>query len=92
MSTVSIRDLTRNASRVVEEVTRTGRPALVTKRGRLVAAVIPIDAEGVEDYVMANSPDISASLAEADADLAAGRAVSHEDVFAHLSDDSGDAA
>ena len=40
---------------------------------------------------MANSPDIIASLAEADADLAADRVVSHEDVFAHLSD-SDDAA
>jgi prevent-host-death family protein len=86
MSTVSIRDLTRNASGVVDEVMRTGRPALVTKRGHLVAAVVPIDAESVEDYVLANSPDIIASLAEADADLAAGRTVSHEDVFAHLSD------
>ena len=91
MSTVSIRDLTRNASGVVDEVARTGRPALVTKRGQLVAAVVPIDADGVEDYVMANSPDIIASLAEADADLAADRVVSHEDVFAHLSD-SDDAA
>jgi prevent-host-death family protein len=86
MSTVSIRDLTRNASGVVGEVTRTGRPALVTKRGRLVAAVVPIDAESVEDYVLASSPDIIASLAEADAELAAGRTVSHEDVFARLSD------
>jgi prevent-host-death family protein len=91
MATVSIRDLTRNASGVVDDVTRTGRPALVTKRGHLVAAVVPIDAESVEDYVLANSPDIIASLAEADAEIAAGLTVSHEDVFAHLSD-SDDAA
>lgn len=91
MATVSIRDLTRNASGVVDDVTRTGRPALVTKRGRLVAAVVPIDAESVEDYVLGSSLDVIASLAEADAEIAAGLAVSHEDAFAYLSD-SDDAA
>jgi len=84
VATVSIRDLSRSASAVVDEVTRTGRPALVTKHGTLVAAVVPLSAEEVEDYVLANSPEILASLAEAERDYAAGRAVSHADVFAHL--------
>ena len=84
MSTVSIRSLTRNASSVVDEVTRTGRPALVTKRGKLVAAVVPIDEDDLEDYVLANSPDILASLTEADEDLAAGRAVPLEEFLNSL--------
>ena len=86
MSTFSIRDLSRNASRVVDEVTRTGRPALVTKRGELVAAVVPLSPEEVEDYVLAHSPDLIASLAEAERDYAAGRSVSLADALAELGD------
>lgn len=84
MSTVSIRDLSRNASAVIAEVSRTGTPALITKGGEFVAAVVALSPEEVEDYVLATSKEILDSLAEAEEDLTAGRTVSHEDVFAHL--------
>ena len=57
MSVVSIRDLGRNPSAVVNEVASTGRPALVTKNGRPVAALVRIDQVGMEDWVLATSAD-----------------------------------
>src|SRR5688500_16635781 len=73
MGTVSIRDLSRNASRVVDEVARTGRPAIVTKHGVPLAAVVPLDEGDLEDLVLAKAPEYLADMAAADEDLAAGR-------------------
>ncbi|MDA8067138.1 MAG: type II toxin-antitoxin system prevent-host-death family antitoxin [Actinomycetota bacterium] len=84
MGTVSIRELSRNASGVVDEVARTGRPALVTKRGELIVAVVPLRPEEIEDHVLRSSPEIIASLAEAERDYAAGKAVSLDDALAEL--------
>lgn len=66
MATVSIRDLGRNPSRVIAEVTSTGRPALVTKNGAPVAAVVPIDQDALAAWVLASAgdPPIGTSLEE----------------------------
>lgn len=72
VSTVSIRDLANNASAVVDEVATSGRPAVVTKHGKPVAAVVPIDQEALEDWVLANAPEFVANMAEADEEIAAG--------------------
>jgi prevent-host-death family protein len=72
VGSVGIRDLARNASKVVDEVAKTGRPALVTKRGRVVAAVVPIDERELEDFVLANAPEYVRSRTEADEDLRRG--------------------
>jgi prevent-host-death family protein len=42
--TVGIRALARNVSGVVDEVTSSGLPVILTKHGRPVAAIVPIDA------------------------------------------------
>jgi prevent-host-death family protein len=72
MSTVSIRDLANHTKSVVEEVVRSGRPAVVTQRGRPLVAVVPIDEEALEDWVLANAPEFVSNMAEADAEIAAG--------------------
>lgn len=72
VSTVSIRDLANNASAVVDEVATSGRPAVVTKHGKPVAAVVPIDQEALEDWVLANGPEFVANMAEANEEIAAG--------------------
>jgi len=72
MSTVSIRDLANHTKSVVEEVARSGRPAMVTQRGRPVVAVVPISEEALEDWILANAPEYVASMREADAEIARG--------------------
>lgn len=76
MAIVNMRELARSTSRVVESVHRTGKAALVTRGGRPVVAVIPIDAAALEDWILAQTPAFVASLRTADADLRAGRALS----------------
>ncbi len=72
VTTVSIRDLANNASAVVDQVATSGRPAVVTKHGKPIAAVVPIDQEALEDWVLANAPDFVANMAEADEEITLG--------------------
>jgi prevent-host-death family protein len=84
MSTISIRDLGRNPSRVIDEVVRTGRPAIVTRHGRPVTAMVALDPDALEDFVLAHAPEFVRSRKAADADLRAGRARRADEVFAEL--------
>ena len=79
MPHVSIRDLQRNAGGVVAAVTTSGRPAVVTKHGRPVAAVVPISEEELEDWVLANASPFVADRRRADKELAAGKTTSLDD-------------
>ena len=69
MGTVSIRDLSRKTSSVIDDVVTTGRPALVTKHGKPVAA---------------KSREFSEDLAAANAELENGSTRSSRDVFTDL--------
>lgn len=66
MATVTIRELGRQVSGVVNEVRTTGRPTFVTHRGTPVAVLLPLDAEQLEDFVLANAPEYVASMRAAD--------------------------
>ncbi len=72
MDSVGIRDLGRNASEVVERVERTGEPVIVTRRGRPAAVMVPISAEDLDDYILANAREFVEGMAAADRELAAG--------------------
>ena len=84
MPTISIRDLARRSSQVVDGVARTGRPGIITRRGRPVAALIAIDPDELEDFVLANAPEYARSIREADADLIEGRTRPLSDVVEEL--------
>jgi prevent-host-death family protein len=84
MTTVGIRELGRDTSRIVHEVEESGRPALVTNHGRLVVAVVPIDVDQIEDLVLASAPDFIEDLRHADSALRAGVTRSAADVFDEL--------
>ncbi len=76
MPVVNIRELARETSRVVSQVAATGRPALITRGGKPVAALMPVDAQDLEDWVLANHPNFLKSYAEAERDFAEGRSIS----------------
>ena len=82
--TVSIRDLANKASAVVDEVARSGKPAVVTKRGKPVAAVVPIDPDALDDWVLANAPEYVKAMREADRDLVTGQTGSLDDLRGEL--------
>ena len=87
MTTVSIRDLGRRPSQVVDEVIRTGRPAIITRHGRPVTAMVALDPDELEDFVLARAPEFARSLRAAAAALRAGRARLATEVFAELDRD-----
>ena len=84
MSTISIRDLGRRPSQVIDEVIRTGRPAIITRHGRPVTAMVAVDPDELEDFVLAHAPEFVRSTRAADADLRAGRARPADEVFAEI--------
>ena len=73
MGTIGTRDLSRNASQVIDQVSSTGSPMIVTKHARPVAAVVAVDPDTLEDFVLATAPEYAAARRAADADLVAGR-------------------
>ena len=76
MAVVNMRELARSTSRVVDSVHRSGKATLITRGGRPVVALIPIDGDALEDWVLAHSSEFVASLQKADADLRRGQAIS----------------
>ncbi|HEY5816046.1 MAG TPA: SseB family protein [Solirubrobacterales bacterium] len=77
MGTVNMRELSRNTKSVIEEVVRSGRPAIVMINGRPQAAVTPLigAVEAAEEHLLRNAPvHIQAAIREGEADLIGGRA------------------
>jgi antitoxin (DNA-binding transcriptional repressor) of toxin-antitoxin stability system len=89
MGTVNARDLSRRTASILDEVTATGRPWLVLRRGQPVAALVAIDPDELEDWVLANAPAFVRSMRQADADLQAGRVHAVDAVFAELDAEEG---
>ena len=69
---IGIRDLARRASQVVEQVQSTGRPTLITRNGKPVAALIAIDESELEDWILSHAPEYVRNMQEADAEMAKG--------------------
>ena len=87
MPTISIRELGRNPSRVIDDVVRSGRPAIITRRGRPVTAMVAVDTDELEDFVLAHAPEFTRDRRAADADLRAGRVRRADEVFRELERD-----
>jgi len=87
MTTISIRDLGRRPSQVVDEVLRTGRPAIITRHGRPVTAMVALNPDELEDFVLAHAPEFARSMRDADADLRSGRTRPATEVFTELERD-----
>jgi prevent-host-death family protein len=80
MATVNVRELARNTSKVIDDVSKRRRPTLVTRAGRPVAAVVPIDAGALEDWILANAPEFVEGMRLADEEMRRGETVSFDDV------------
>lgn len=84
MASVGIRELQRDTSGIVGRVAETRRPAFITNRGEVVAVVLPVDPEALEDFVLAGAPEFVHSMEEADLDLIEGTTRSADEVFAEI--------
>jgi PHD/YefM family antitoxin component YafN of YafNO toxin-antitoxin module len=87
MSTIGVRELARHASSIINDIEQNKEPALVTRRGRPVVYMLPVDSEEFEDFVLAHAPQFVDGMAAANAELAAGETVSLADARAELDTD-----
>lgn len=87
MATVSIRELSREASRVVEEVRAAGTTTLVTKHGTPVAALVPIKDNEIENFILAKYLEDRGIIEEAEREISAGETISAEDAAAELDEE-----
>lgn len=78
MPVINVRELARSTSRVISAVSRTRRPTLVTRGGKPVVALVALDSDDLEDWILANAPEFVRSRAEAEADLRDSRVMSLE--------------
>jgi prevent-host-death family protein len=78
MATITLRELARNTASVIQGIQSSGRPALVTRNGKPVVALVPIDELALEEWLLKESADITRTVAAADPDLDAGRLQSVE--------------
>ena len=76
-------DLKSKGSDIVRQASESGRPVILTRHGRGVAAVLSIDAfEELQEQ--ARRAELQRAVDDAERDLEAGRHVSHSDVEAKL--------
>lgn len=87
MSTIGVRELARHASSIINDIEQNKEPALVTRRGRPVVYMLPVDSEEFEDFVLAHAPQFIDGMATADVELAAGETVSLSGARAELEAD-----
>ena len=66
MPAVSVRKLLRDASAVFGGLERDGEPVLITRRGRPVAALIPVDPEDAEAMILSAAPEMIESRRQAE--------------------------
>ncbi|MGA9284358.1 MAG: type II toxin-antitoxin system Phd/YefM family antitoxin [Solirubrobacteraceae bacterium] len=84
MSTIGVRELARHASSIINDIEQKKEPALITRRGRPVVYMLPVDSEEFEDFVLAHAPQFVDGMAAADTELATGETVSLADARSEL--------
>ncbi len=72
MSTVGVRELATRASMIVAEVETSGKPALVTRRGRPVAVLVALNEDDFYNVVLAKAPEYVRDRQDADTAIARG--------------------
>lgn len=65
-------DLKNRTNALLRQV-RKGEPVIITHRGKPAAAITPLGEDDLEDFIVQHSPKIGKLIAEAEADLRAGR-------------------
>lgn len=78
---------------MLDELEQGGQPVIVTRRGRPVAVLAPIDAEAFYDYVLAHAPEYVAGRRAAEDRFTRGEfGRPLDEVLAELDEDQGGAS
>jgi prevent-host-death family protein len=71
-------ELKNKTNELLREVMR-GNPLIITYRGKPAASMLPLSEDGLEDFIIENSPSIRKKILKAEEDLKAGRVVSFDE-------------
>jgi len=77
MVTVDVRDLSSNTDAVLDDVITTGYPAIIMRDGAPVAAVVAIDSDALETFVLGNASEYVLGMVAVDREIAAGTLTGH---------------
>jgi antitoxin (DNA-binding transcriptional repressor) of toxin-antitoxin stability system len=69
--------LKNQANKLLKDVMK-GNPVIITFRGKPAASLLPLNEEGLEDFILENSPKIRKMIGEAKEDVAAGKTISFD--------------
>lgn len=72
MEHVGVRELVNRASALLDGLEQGGAPVIVTRHGRPVAVLSPIDTEAFYDHVLAQAPEFVRGRASAEQEILAG--------------------
>jgi len=64
VASITLRELARNTTAVIQAVEASGRPALVTRNGRPVAALVPVNEAALEDWLLEHAASFTKAVAE----------------------------
>jgi prevent-host-death family protein len=62
---VTVRDLSRNATQILRAVEKLGKAVVITRHGRIVAALSPVNARQFVDQLLEQDKELQARLTEA---------------------------
>jgi prevent-host-death family protein len=71
---VSIRELAQQASRIISGVETSGKPVPITRRGRIVAVVMPVDEAALVEHLRERAPAWARKRLDAVAEASSERA------------------
>lgn len=89
MLTVGVREFKDKTSEYIKKAKSEGS-VIVTNHGKPVAAVVPLEPDEVEDFLLAHSKKIQAMVKKGIKDVEAGRVYSVDKLLKEAEDDLGD--
>jgi antitoxin (DNA-binding transcriptional repressor) of toxin-antitoxin stability system len=84
MSMMGIREFSKKISSHIDQIEKSGAPTIVTRHGRPVVAIIPLNADGFEDFVLAHVPEFTLGMRAADEELRRGETKPLDEVLAEI--------
>lgn len=91
MPIIGIREFSGKVSKYIDGVERSGKPVIITRHGRPTVAMLRVDGDRLQALAVAAAPRLVEDLEQADADLAAGRSRSLDDLLAELDEEAASA-
>ncbi|MBK5092014.1 MAG: type II toxin-antitoxin system Phd/YefM family antitoxin [Actinobacteria bacterium] len=88
MITVGIRELKNRTSEYIRRVRSEG-PLIITSNGRPLAAMIPLEPEEVEDFLIAHSPRVKEAIRKGLRDIEKGRTFAVDELIEETEEELG---